>query len=112
MITTLSTTETTPTITNVNAIANPENNEIKTAQDHRELLFEKLKKMDEESCVDPLLVKMLRETTSEPETTGKVHKCCPCPFIQILSRFYPDFIQILSRFLKHSLYPNFIQILS
>ena len=29
--------------------------------------------MDEESCVDPLLVKMLRETTSEPETTGKVH---------------------------------------
>jgi hypothetical protein len=24
--------------------------------------------------VDPLLVKMLRETTSEPETTGKVHK--------------------------------------
>ena len=73
MITTLSTTETTPTITNVNAIANPENNEIKTAQDHRELLFEKLKKMDEESCVDPLLVKMLRETTSEPETTGKVH---------------------------------------
>ena len=29
----------------------------------------------------------------------------PCPFIQILSRFYPDFIQILSRF-----YPDFIQI--
>ena len=28
--------------------------------------------MDEESCVDPLLVKMLRETTSEPETTGEV----------------------------------------
>ena len=34
------------------------------------MLFEKLKKMDQEGCVDPLLVKMLRETTSEPETTG------------------------------------------
>ena len=72
LITTSSTTETTPTITNGIANANPENNEIKTAQDHRELLFEKLKKMDEESCVDPVLVKMLRETTSEPETTGKI----------------------------------------
>ena len=78
LITTLSTTETTPTITNVNA--NPENNEIKTAQDHRELLFEKLKKMDEESCVDPVLVKMLRETTSEPETTGKVWIVFYCLF--------------------------------
>jgi hypothetical protein len=29
-----------------------------------------------------------------------------------LSRFYPDFIQIFSRFFKNSLYPNFIQILS
>ena len=45
---------------------------IDTVSDHRELLFEKLKKMDQESCVDPLTVKMLRETTSEPETTGKV----------------------------------------
>ena len=33
--------------------------------------------------------------------------CRPCPFIQILSRFFPDFIQILSRF-----YPDFIYILS
>ena len=24
-------------------------------------------------------------------------KACPCPFTQILSLFYPDFIQILSR---------------
>ena len=32
-------------------------------------------------------------------------RCRPCPFIQILSRFYPDFTQILSRF-----YPNFILI--
>jgi hypothetical protein len=40
-------------------------------------------------------------------TNGGIYKCCPCPFIQILSRFYPDFIQILSRF-----YPDFIQILS
>ena len=38
--------------------------------------------------------------------------CCPCPFIQILSRFYPDFIQILSIFFKNSFYPNFIHILS
>ena len=30
-------------------------------------------------------------------------KACPCPFIQILSVFYPDSIQILSR-----LYPDFI----
>ena len=29
-----------------------------------------------------------------------------------LSRFYPDFILILSRFFRNSLYPNFIQILS
>ena len=26
----------------------------------------------------------------------------------MLSRFYPDFIQILSRFFENSLYPNFI----
>ena len=52
--------------------ANPEDNEIKTADEHRQLLFKKLKKMDEESCVDPLLVKMLRETTSAPETNGKI----------------------------------------
>ena len=29
---------------------------------------------------------------------GTSHKARPCPFIQILSRFYPDFISILSRF--------------
>ena len=28
----------------------------------------------------------------------RMQKCRPCPFIQILSEFYPDFIQILSRF--------------
>ena len=39
------------------------------------MLFEKLKKMDQEGCVDPLLVKMLRETTSEPETTGWCTEC-------------------------------------
>ena len=50
-------------------------------------------------------------------------KARPCPFILILSwfypdfilnlsRFYPDFIQILSRFFENSLYPNFIQISS
>ena len=27
-------------------------------------------------------------------------KCRPCPLILILSRFYPDFIQILSRWIK------------
>ena len=35
-------------------------------------------------------------------------KCRPCPFIQILCRFYPNFILILSRFLV----THFIQILS
>ena len=25
-------------------------------------------------------------------------ECCPCPFIQFLSRFYHDFIQYLSKF--------------
>ena len=43
-------------------------------------------------------------------------QCRPCPFIYILFGFYPDFISgfyadfilILSRFLKNSLYPDFI----
>ena len=34
-------------------------------------------------------------------------RCRPCPFIQILSKIYPDFIQVLSSF-----YPAFLQILS
>ena len=38
-------------------------------------------------------------------------RCCPCPFIQILSRFYHGFIQILSRFYP-DFYPDIIQILS
>ena len=36
-----------------------------------------------------------------PQTDSEAAKgtpeACPCPFIQILSRFHPDFIQILSR---------------
>ena len=96
LITTLSTTETTPTITNGIANANPENNEIKTAQDHRELLFEKLKKMDEESCVDPVLVKMLRETTSEPETTGKVWIVYYCLFGYGVSKLVLAYLCLLS----------------
>ena len=31
----------------------------------------------------------------------------PCPFIQILSRLYTDFIQILSKFFRNLLYPHF-----
>ena len=40
----------------------------------------------------------------------KLLGCRPCPFIQILPRFYLDFIQILSRFKKKTLskfYPDF-----
>ena len=49
------------------------------------------------------------------------HKCCLCPFIQILSQFhlefrYLDFIWILSRIFRHSIctdfflfYPDFIK---
>ena len=37
----------------------------------------------------------------------KGEKARPCPFIQILSRFYPDFILILSKF-----YPDKIRIKS
>ena len=40
------------------------------------------------------------------------HKPRPCPFIQILSRFCPDFIQISSRFYPDLLETHFIQILS
>ena len=55
-------------------------------------------------------------------------RCRPCPFIQILTRFYPDFIQIFKkltlskfylyfiqifpRFFRNLLYPDFILILS
>ena len=35
---------------------------------------------------------------SNDDCYNKIRKARPCPFIQILSRFYPDFIQILSRF--------------
>jgi hypothetical protein len=38
-------------------------------------------------------------------------KCRPCSFIQILSKFYPDFIQSLTRLFRNSLYPDFIQVL-
>ena len=37
-------------------------------------------------------------------------RCRPCPLIQILTRFYPNSILILSRFFKNSLYPNLILI--
>ena len=37
-------------------------------------------------------------------------RCRPCPFIQILTRFYPNSILTLCRFFKNSLYPNFILI--
>ena len=47
-------------------------------------------------CVN-LIMKIVREK-------GAVHV--------LLSRFYPDFIQILSRFFRNSLYPDVILILS
>ena len=37
-------------------------------------------------------------------------RCRPCPFIQILSRFYPEFYPDFIQILKKSLYPNFVQI--
>ena len=55
----------------------------------------------------------------EPRNDEFIKMARPCPFIQILSRFYPDFILILSRFgtfnfiqILSRFFPNFIQILS
>ena len=68
----MSTTETTPTTT-TSTTPEESSNEIRADPDqHKQKLLDKLKNMDEDSCVDPLLVKMLRETTTAPETNSEV----------------------------------------
>ena len=54
-----------------------------------------------------LAIQVARYRTIKWKLVVRILECCPCPFIQILSRFYPDFIKISSRF-----YLDFILILS
>ena len=53
------------------------------------------------TCVLPNLLMsyiLLRKMGETLDILGDRFQCRPCPFIQILSRFCPDFIQILFRF--------------